>query len=98
MRLLRSKPAAERFGVGKTAFFENYVWHPGGPEFVKGTTAVPRLKPVLISEKVSGFADVEIDRVIQGILDERDAGLLMRPGIRNAAGQFITNEEKEATA
>jgi hypothetical protein len=96
MMILRSKDSWKRLGVGKSAFFEKFVFHEGGDKFVHGTKAVPRLRPVPITTRVQGFVDVEIDAVIKGILAERDSGTL--PPIhksRDTAGRFVAKEETE---
>ena len=74
-KILRSKATQERFGVAKTAFHDNFVWHPGSPDIVAGTKAVPRLRPAMINDKVRGYFEDEVIAVIEGIRAERDAGL-----------------------
>jgi hypothetical protein len=85
--ILRPKAARERLGVGKSAFYDNFVYRPGGDEFVKGTKAVRRLRPVTINERVRGFLDDELDTLIEAMRAERDA----EPPIgknRDAGGRF----------
>jgi hypothetical protein len=94
MMILRPKLAQQRLGIGKSAFFANFVYRPGGPEFVEGTRAVPRLRPVPITGRIDGFVDVEIDEVIQGIRDERDAGLLVNSKARDQGGRFVGKRQQ----
>lgn len=89
MMILRAKAAWKKVGVGKSAFFENFVYHEGGDEFVTGTTTVRRVRPVQITPRVSGFVDDELDGVVEGLRAERDAGLQVKViNVRNAKGRF----------
>ena len=70
-----------RLPVCKTKFFAEYVFHPGGPEFVPGTN-VRRLRPVQLGEKIQGFFDDEVDALLEALRAEQEAKLLdlMRKG------------------
>jgi len=89
MMILRPREACKRLGIGKSQFYARFVYREGGETFVAGTKAVPRLKPVPVSERVSGFIDVEVDAVIMAIREERDSGLLTKNKPRDEGGRFI---------
>jgi hypothetical protein len=72
--LFNRKDKKGRLGVGKTKFFEDYVYHPDRPdegECVPGTD-VRRLKPVPLGEKAIGFVDAEVDALIDALVAHRD--------------------------
>jgi hypothetical protein len=71
--LYKHKGRKGRLGVGKTKFFEDFVFDPDRPDdqLIPGTD-VPRLKPVALGEKAVGFLDDEVEAVIEGFRRERD--------------------------
>jgi predicted transcriptional regulator len=96
VQILRARPAWGRLGVGKSVFYEDYVYRPGRSEFVTGTKSVKRLRPVAITPRIEGFVDREIDDLIEAKLAERDAGLLVRPKVRDALGKFTKHKQPAA--
>jgi hypothetical protein len=91
--MVRPKAAQARLGVSKSAFYDNFVQKPGGPEIVPGTRAVRRLRRMKINARVSGFFDDEIDALIEAMRAERDAELSVgKP--RDRSGQFAAKEEE----
>src|SRR5262245_14791522 len=70
--ILRTKRIYARIGVGKTKFFEDYVQHPGGEEYVPGTQ-VRRLRLVNLGERALGGFEDEVDELIEALRRERDA-------------------------
>src|SRR5262249_48915246 len=91
--ILRSKKTRELFGVAKTAFHDNFVWHPGSPDIVAGTKAVPRLRPAMINGKVRGYFEDEVVAVIEGIRAQRDAGWGAETAPGNAEGKFVESNK-----
>jgi hypothetical protein len=58
--------------VGRTKFFEDYVYREDGPKFIPGTN-VPRLRLAHLGPRsVAGFED-EVDALLEGLRAERDA-------------------------
>jgi hypothetical protein len=57
--------------VGKTAFWENFVYHEGGEENVPGTNT-PRLKLVNIGERAVAAFDDEVAALVEGLRAARD--------------------------
>ena len=70
-RILRSPETYKKIGVGKTKFFEDYRYTPGGEEFVPGTT-IRRLKPVQLGERAIGFFEDEADELLENLRRFRD--------------------------
>jgi hypothetical protein len=63
-----------RLGISRTTFYENYVKHPGGDEYIPGTE-VPRLRLAHIGERAQAAFDDEVDQLIEGLRAERDSKL-----------------------
>jgi hypothetical protein len=63
--------------VGRTKFHDDYVFRKGGSEFITGTQ-IPRLRPVRLGPRAVGFADDEVEAVIEGLRRERDPGELTK--------------------
>jgi hypothetical protein len=59
-------------GVGKSKFWEDFVYHPGGDEYVKGTSKVARLHRVPLGERAVGFFDDEVERLLDELRRERE--------------------------
>jgi predicted DNA-binding transcriptional regulator AlpA len=96
MMILRPKVACERLGIGKSQFYDRYVYREGGPKFVACTESVPRLRAVPITARILGFIDAEVDAVIEAMADERDSGKFKRRA-RDEAGRFVPKEKRAAT-
>ena len=86
--ILRPKIAWQKLGIRHSLFYANYVQQPGGDQFVPGTK-IHRLRPVRLGERAVGFIEVELDALIEGLREQRDAEFTKgRRGKRNH-GQFI---------
>jgi hypothetical protein len=58
--------------VGATKFWEDFVYQPGGEEFIPGTT-IPRLRLVRLGGRaVGGFQD-EVQRIVEALRVWRDS-------------------------
>jgi hypothetical protein len=75
-----------RLGVGRTTFFENYVYdrETGGEQFIPGTR-VPRLKLANIGKRAIAAFDDEVDALIEALRAERDGDTTKRKSARNQA-------------
>jgi hypothetical protein len=71
-KIVRSRAAYGRFGVGKTLFDENYVDKGGNNPLIPGTE-IPKLRPVSLGPRAIGFFDDELDNVIEALRRMRDA-------------------------
>src|ERR1700722_2560407 len=71
-KIVRSRSAYGRFGVGKTTFEENYVDRGGNNSLIPGTD-IPRLRPVRLGPRAIGFFDDELDNIIEALRRMRDA-------------------------
>jgi hypothetical protein len=60
--------------VGRTKFIRDYVYQPGGPEFVPGTS-VRRLRLIDLGERAKAAISDEVDELVEGLRRERDAKL-----------------------
>jgi hypothetical protein len=60
-------------GVGHSKFWEDFVYHPGGDEYVPGTNKVHRLIPVPLGVRAVGFFDDEVEKLLEGLRAERQA-------------------------
>jgi hypothetical protein len=81
--IVRPRLTWQRLGVGKSKFYKDYVKQEGGDEFIPGTK-VRRLRPMPLGKVAVGFPDDEIDAVIDGLREERDAA---GPSSRTAAAR-----------
>jgi hypothetical protein len=75
LRLLRPNfvyGPGSKTGIGKTKFRDDYMYHEGGDEFIPGTR-VRRLKPIPLGERAIGFAEDEVDALIEALRSARDA-------------------------
>ena len=71
--LYNSRGRRGRFDVGKTCFYQNFVFHPNRPEEVCiPGTGVPRLRPIPLGLKAVGFASDEVDELIEALRRERE--------------------------
>jgi hypothetical protein len=61
-----------RLEVGRTTFFDNYVKHPGGEEFIPGTN-IPRLRLIKIGKRAVAAFEDEVDDLLMALRAERDA-------------------------
>ena len=61
-----------RIPVGRTKFFEDYVYRDGGEKFIPGTN-VPRLRLANLGLRALGAFSDEVDAVVEGLRAERDA-------------------------
>jgi hypothetical protein len=69
----RRPVAQERLGgVGRDFFDANYVLKDPADPFVPGTQ-IPRVRPVALGSRVTGFFSEEIDRLIDALRAQRDA-------------------------
>ncbi len=92
--IFRPKAAWARLGVGRSAFYDNFVQQPGGTEIVTGTKAVLRLRPMRINERVRGFPDDELDTLIEAMRAERDAEPPVGK-VRDRGGRFAPKEAEK---
>jgi hypothetical protein len=89
MRLLRRSAVCGPQGklpIGRTKFNDDYVYHKGGPEFIRGT-CIPRLHPVRLGPRAIGFADDEVEAVIEALRHERETRDATKPGTLGRARQ-----------
>jgi hypothetical protein len=70
-KIVRSRAAYGKLGVGKTMFDENYVDKGGNDSRIPGTD-IPRLRPVPLGPRAIGFFDDELDSVIEALRRMRD--------------------------
>jgi hypothetical protein len=61
-----------RIPVGHTEFYKNYVYHPGGDEFIPGTN-IPRLRLVALGKRSVGAFDDEVDQMVEALRALRDS-------------------------
>ena len=92
--ILRPKPTWQQLGIGRTTFYKDYVKREGGDEFIPNTT-VPRLRPIELSTKTSGFVDDEVDAVIEGLRKERDAGRTKQ--VERNQGRFVKAHDRASS-
>jgi hypothetical protein len=74
-RVLRPKKiygVGGKIEVGRTTFFDNYVHHEGGDEFIPGTE-VRRLRLVSLGPRAVGAFEDEVDALIEALRAKRDA-------------------------
>jgi hypothetical protein len=57
--------------VGRTKFYEHYVYHPGGEEFVPGTK-IRRLKLANITNRARAAFEDEVLEIVEALREERD--------------------------
>jgi hypothetical protein len=71
--------------IGHTTFWKDYVYQPGGDEFVPGTN-IPRLRLVPLGKRAVGaFAD-EVFELIEALRTLRDTSPLRPPSILREQG------------
>jgi hypothetical protein len=58
--------------VGATKFYEDFVYHEGGDEYVPGTN-VPRLRLMNLGPRAKGGFEDDVDAVVEGLRAVRDA-------------------------
>jgi predicted DNA-binding transcriptional regulator AlpA len=75
VNFLRPKATWKRFGVGRTTFYGNYVWHEGGDPYIPGTQVLRLKPPAKLGERAVGFPDDEVDTTIEAFRAERDGKL-----------------------
>jgi hypothetical protein len=57
--------------VGRTTFYDKFVYHPGGERYVPGTN-IPRLRLANITDRAkAGFED-EVLAIVEALRQERD--------------------------
>jgi hypothetical protein len=84
-RILRPKSLygpEGKLGIGKTVFWQDFVQHEGGEEFIPGTK-VRRLRLTKLSKRAVGAFEDEADQLIEELRAERD-------------GKTIQSEEQTA--
>ena len=96
-KILRSKATQERFGVAKTAFHDNFVWHPGSPDGVAGTKAVPRLSQAMINDKVAVTSKTRSLRSLKASAPSATPGYQVDPATRNTAGKFVESNKPRSS-
>jgi hypothetical protein len=72
-RLLRPKEIYQRLGLGHTKVQTDYFFHQGGDPFIPGTR-VRRLKLVHLGPRSVAALEDEVDALIEGLRQHRDAG------------------------
>jgi hypothetical protein len=70
----------ERIGVGRTKFDEDYCLKDENDPFVPKTNdQVKRVRPVPLGDRARGFFNDEIDTLIEGLREVRDATPFVPP-------------------
>jgi predicted DNA-binding transcriptional regulator AlpA len=72
-RILRLREAWQTLGIGRTNFFDNYLYREGGDETVPGTN-VRRLRPVSLGPRALGIFFDELQATIEALRHHRDGG------------------------
>lgn len=73
-RLLRPKKLYgpdSKFGVGRTKFWKDIVFHDGDNPFIPGTE-IPRLKLVRIGARAVAAFEDETDEIVEALRQHRD--------------------------
>jgi hypothetical protein len=71
-QLYRTKRGEGKLAVGHTKFEKHFVLHDDDDPCVPGTN-VPRLRAVALGERAIGFFEDEVDALIEGLRQHRDA-------------------------
>jgi hypothetical protein len=71
-RIIREKEACDRLGCRRTKFRKDYRFNSPVDPFVPGTE-IPRLKAIHLGPRNIGFLDGELDQLIGGLAELRDA-------------------------
>jgi hypothetical protein len=72
--IFRTKILCALLAVGKTKFKDDFVYTPGGPEYVPDTNdTVHRLRMVKLGERSEGAFSDEFERMIEELRAFRDA-------------------------
>jgi hypothetical protein len=66
-----------RIPLGHSAAYENYIFRPGGDDFIPGTK-IPRLRRVALGERAIGFVESEVDALIEALAAQRDVAFSKR--------------------
>jgi hypothetical protein len=70
----------QRIGVGRTKFDEDFVLNNEDDLFVpKTNNQVMRVRPVPLGERARGFFSDELDTLIEGLRQVRDAAPFVKP-------------------
>jgi hypothetical protein len=93
LRIWRGKQLYGRdglLGVGKSKFYEDYLYHPGGDKFVPGTDPpVPRLKPIELGPNSKGYGDPGVRALVKGL----SGGINTLRRLRDAKGTYLPATE-----
>jgi hypothetical protein len=78
MRLSEIHGRGRPIPVGLTKFYEDFVWRPGGDDFVPGTT-IPRLRLVKLGLRATGCFSDEVFALVEALRTARDSALPSPP-------------------
>jgi predicted DNA-binding transcriptional regulator AlpA len=67
-RILREPEACARLGVKRTKFRLDYKFVDESDPFIPGTE-IPRIKSLALGPTLVGFAETELDRVIDALVE-----------------------------
>jgi hypothetical protein len=77
--ILRKRAAAQKAGVGRTKFDDDFVLKNNSDPFVPNTNdKVRRVRPVALGDRAIGFFDDELDVLIEGLRQWRDSKPMLR--------------------